>query len=274
MRGDGSVLVSAGTEATFPSCEVWLDPSPRPGFQQMAIDTALLERARQGGGAVLRLYRWFPHCLSFGRHEPALRRYDRALIEERELDVVRRPTGGRAVWHADELTYSLTGPSALLGSLRQVYTAVHQLLADALAQVGVPATLAARPASPAGLDQGACFSSAAGGEVVAAGRKLVGSAQVRREGAVLQHGSVLLSGRQDIVAEVTRGKAPPRGDGSVSELVGGPVSFERMARAIVGAIGEARMVRAIERFADGEAVMLEAEPYAARFRDPAWTWLR
>src|SRR4029434_4665896 len=79
---------------------LWVDESPRPGWQNRAIAQTLLDLASQAGFAVLRLYRWEPFCLSFGRHEPALRRYGRASIEARGIDTVRRPTGGRAVWHA------------------------------------------------------------------------------------------------------------------------------------------------------------------------------
>ena len=82
------------------SGEKWclLIDEARPGWENMAIDSALLDLVDRSGGAFLRLYRWEPHCLSFGRHEPASRRYDRARIAELGLDCVRRPTGGRAVW--------------------------------------------------------------------------------------------------------------------------------------------------------------------------------
>ena len=100
-----------------PPFRIWLDLDGRPGWQNMAIDHALLDRGA-GGERWLRLYRWSPGCLSFGRHEPALRRYDRGRIESLSLDTVRRPTGGRAVWHAEELTYAVAAPSEALGALR------------------------------------------------------------------------------------------------------------------------------------------------------------
>ncbi|MFN2326957.1 MAG: biotin/lipoate A/B protein ligase family protein, partial [Gemmatimonadales bacterium] len=91
---------------------LWRDETPRPGWANMAIDRALLDLAAGEGAVVMRLYRWHPHCLSFGRHEPALRRYDRERIAALGLDTVRRPTGGRAVWHARELTYAVAAPEA------------------------------------------------------------------------------------------------------------------------------------------------------------------
>src|SRR5512134_3612466 len=80
-----------------------VDPAGRPGAENMALDQALLDQAERAGEGFLRLYRWEPFCLSFGRHEPALKRYDRAAVTRRGLDTVRRPTGGRAVWHAREV---------------------------------------------------------------------------------------------------------------------------------------------------------------------------
>ena len=150
---------------------------------------------------MLRVYRWEPFCLSFGRHEPALRRYGRDNVMARGIDVVRRPTGGRAVWHARELTYSVAQPDAGI-SLRESYRAIHGMLADAVRRLGAPALLAADPPRVAGVGAGACFAQPVGGEVVVAGRKVVGSAQLRENGALLQHGSMLLSDDQALVREL------------------------------------------------------------------------
>ena len=85
---------------------LWQDLTPRDGAHNMAIDLALLQRAARDRECWLRLYTWRPYCLSFGRNEPAERRYNRVKIRQAGLAVVRRPTGGRAVWHARELTYA------------------------------------------------------------------------------------------------------------------------------------------------------------------------
>ena len=125
------------------------------------------------------------------------------------LDTVRRPTGGRAVWHGAELTYAVAAPEAAMGSLREAYHRIHHTIAVALRSLGAPVHLApARRAVP--VDAGACFAAAAGGEVVVDTGKVVGSAQLRSEGALLQHGSVLLHDDQSRVGEVTIGdRAPP-----------------------------------------------------------------
>src|SRR5439155_1096456 len=108
-----------------PEWESQLDVEGRPGSDNMAMDDALLDEADASGRAFLRLYRWSPPCLSFGRHEPAASRYDRAAIARLGLDVVRRPTGGRAVWHEHEVTYAVAAPVAVFRSLRDTYRAIH-----------------------------------------------------------------------------------------------------------------------------------------------------
>jgi lipoate-protein ligase A len=232
----------------------------------MALDQTLLDRAEQTGEGFLRLYRWAPFCLSFGRHEPALRRYDRERIEALGLDVVRRPTGGRAVWHARELTYAVAAPSGWFGSLAESYCAIHRLLADGLRRLGIEATLAPG-GHTAGVGSGACFASPAGGELLVRGRKLVGSAQLRQGTAFLQHGSILLEDDQATVARVTLGKAPASEDITLTAALGRPVGFTEVAEAL----GDAFAVgTALSRCQSGTVDQAHLE----RFQDPAWTWRR
>src|SRR3989454_12375690 len=189
------------------------DPGGRPGAVNMAIDAALLTEAARTGRALLRLYRFDPPCLSLGRNEPAAARYDRAAIARRRLDVVRRPTGGRAVWHEHEVTYAVAAPLATFGGLRHAYRSIHTRLAAALRGLGADATLAPDPPRPPGSPLGtvrppdrstACFATSVGGEVLVEGCKLVGSAQLREGGAFLQHGSILLAGSQEVITAVGR----------------------------------------------------------------------
>ena len=250
-----------------------IDP-PQEGACNMALDQALLEAAERGGPAVLRLYSWRPATLSFGRNEPALRRYDRAAIEREGLAVVRRPTGGRAVWHDDEVTYAVAAPSDSFGSLREAYRRIHALLAEALASLGAAVALAAdRPA--VGVGAGACFASAAGGEVMAArGGKVVGSAQVRGDGAFLQHGSIILSGAQERVAAVTVGAAgPPSVVGLASLLAPGRATREEVVRSVVET-AHRRWQVPLEPAALPEDIRAAAAALLPRYRDPDWTWRR
>lgn len=242
-----------------------VEPDGRHGPDHMAVDDALLRAAREGV-AFFRCYRWEPPCLSFGRNEPARTRYDAAAITARGLATVRRPTGGRAVWHDAEVTYAVAGPVSLFGSLPETYRAIHAVLADGLRTLGVPVALA--PSSPTpGPGAGACFASPAGGEVTVGGRKLVGSAQVRERGAFLQHGSILLEDGQDVVAGVTRGAAPAAAATSLGEVLGRDVTFAEVTEAIVAA---ARRAWPGSWTAAAPPAILPG----TRFADPDWTWRR
>lgn len=235
----------------------------------MAIDQALLDDVdRRGDMAYLRLYRWNPPCLSFGRNEPALTRYDRQAIERLGVDVVRRPTGGRAVWHDDEVTYAVAAPVAAFGRLRDSYREIHRRLARALRRLGAEPVLAPKSWRAGTLSAGACFAHPAGGEVLIRGRKVVGSAQVRQGDAFLQHGSVLLGGSQDLVAQVSRQRAAPARAGSLSGALGRRVTFEEVASAITRS-----WLVEDEAWGSEEVNAIRHSPLAA-FSDPVWTWRR
>jgi lipoyl(octanoyl) transferase len=239
----------------------------------MAIDLTLLDRAERLGESWLRLYRWQPHCLSFGRHEPAARRYDVERIQALELDTVRRPTGGRAVWHGRELTYAVAAPASRFGSLQAAYLELHTMLGDALTELGADACLAPqRRAAP--VDAGACFSQPVGGEVMVAGKKVVGSAQLRRGAALLQHGSILLEDDQGMVLGLTIGSAGSETLASpLAMLLDRPIGTLEVARAIARAAA-ARWAGTWERLSHPTAILDAATRYFPQFQSPAWTWAR
>jgi lipoate-protein ligase A len=185
--------------------------------------------------------------------------------------VVRRPTGGRAVWHEEELTYAVAAPAALFGDLPLAYRRIHEMLAEAVALLGVAPTLAGRPMVPTGLDAGACFAVPAGGEVLVGGRKVVGSAQVRQGKVLLQHGSLLLGGSQRTVGLVSAGPAPPEGETSLSTALGREVSFEEAASAVAAAAGTPEPLD-FER--DVPAILDAAAAHELQFGSEEWTWRR
>jgi lipoate-protein ligase A len=249
---------------------LWID-HPRPGFLNMAIDETLLRMAETTGAGFLRLYGWAPACLSFGRHEPALRRYDRDRIVSRHLDVVRRPTGGRAVWHNLDLTYAVAAPSDVFGPLATTHLAIHRTLAEAVEGLGVTASLA--PARrPPPVDAGACFATAAGGEVTVANHKVVGSAQLRTRTAFLQHGSILLEGDQRLVSDVAMGPSAPGSAPTLRELVGRPVGFEEMAERVASAARS--WAGTWNWIARGDSIVEQAAALADTYRSARWTWCR
>jgi lipoate-protein ligase A len=183
-----------------------VEPEGRCGAENMAIDEALLRDADRSGEAFLRLYRWDPPCLSLGRNDPT--------PEPPGIATVRRPTGGRAVWHEHEVTYAVAAPIAIFGRLRDAYRTIHERLAAALQSLGVDARVAEdRPIGRLSDRPTSCFATTAGGEILVCDRKVVGSAQARRGRAFLQHGSILLDGA----------------------ALGRVVSFEEVADAIVAA---------------------------------------
>jgi lipoate-protein ligase A len=166
--------------------------APRDGAANMARDEALLGASLRGGRPALRLYSWSRPTLSLGMHQPASD-VDRSACKRAGVDLVRRPTGGGAVLHDRELTYAVVGRLGEDGLPRSV-VGVYELIAGAivrgLARLSVEAAAwSGRRGGPGGPD---CFSGASEREIVVSNRKLVGSAQVRRRGAVLQHGSLLL----------------------------------------------------------------------------------
>ncbi len=246
-----------------------LDSVPRDGAHQMATDLALMHRATAERSIFLRLYRWEPHCLSFGAHEPALRRYDRHAISRLGIDPVRRPTGGRAVWHARELTYAVAAADGAFGTLRHADLRIHEALARGVAALGARPTLAA-PGATASLSSGACFATATGGEVLVEGVKVIGSAQLRSGGGMLQHGSLLLEDDQRLVQQLSGGA--PDGGAPLSRLLGRVISWEEAAAAV--AEHAAPHLADAWILADAPPAGLDISAELARFRDPLWTWRR
>jgi lipoate-protein ligase A len=258
-----SPLIDAATTCW----ELLVEPAGRSGAENMALDLTLLAEAGRSGRAFLRLYRFDPPCLSFGRHEPARARYDRAAIARLGVDVVRRPTGGRAVWHEHEVTYAVAAPIDRFASLRGAYREIHARLAAALRRLGADPTLAPdhpRPPATTRDHPTSCFATPVGGEVLVAGRKLVGSAQLQDGKAFLQHGSILLGGSQEIVRVVSRPSAGIGRETTVAAVLGRPVSFDEVAAAVVAAWDGGTMA-ALDR---------PRPPATAPFSDPSWTWRR
>lgn len=177
---------------------------PTSGAANMARDEAILQ-AVTGGVSLptLRLYAWSPACLSLGYGQRA-RDVDFARLTERGWDIVRRPTGGRAILHTNELTYSVAlradDPLAE-GGIIESYRRISMALAAALEMLGVG--IEANPKGEAESGSGAvCFDSTNHYEITVNGRKLVGSAQARRGGGVLQHGSLPLTGDISRICDV------------------------------------------------------------------------
>jgi len=170
------------------------------------------------------------------------------------------------VWHEHELTYAVAAPIAAFGSLRQAYRAIHQRLLTALRLLGADVALAPdRPTARPPVPPSACFSQPVGGEVLLRTRKLVGSAQMRRGGAFLQHGSILLDGSQDVIATVTREPQAASAATTLSEELGRRITWEEVADAIVATW---------DTGVTSPNLHQPPPTSIAWFSDPAWTWRR
>ncbi len=164
----------------------------------MAVDEALLESVGTGGSLpTLRFYSWTPACLSLGYAQP-ITEIDRLTLEAQSWDLVRRPTGGRAILHMDELTYAIVAPSdhpALRGGVLESYRRLSLGLIAGVQRLGlVVDPPRADPPSAGGGDNPVCFEIPSAYEITVGGKKLLGSAQLRRKDGILQHGSLPLSG--------------------------------------------------------------------------------
>jgi lipoate-protein ligase A len=246
---------------------------PAPGVENMAIDEALVARARTTGECVLRIYGWARPTLSFGRNQTALGRYDAGRLEQQALDVVRRPTGGRAVLHDREVTYSVTAPVCDAGALRESYQRINRLLIDALRTLGVDVEVAEQTRAPKP-DLTPCFELPSPGELTAGGRKLAGSAQWREHGALLQHGSILVDGDQALVSELLRDPTPPpRAPATLRVLLGRSPAVAEVGAALFDAVRRNEDAAADPLTRDPTLVAGAAE-LRRRYEDMTWTWRR
>ncbi len=169
------------------------------GAWNMAVDEAILEAVgRRKVLPTLRLYAWDPPCLSLGFAQ-SVQDVDREALERYSWQLVRRPTGGRAILHTDELTYSVIAPldePRVAGGVLESYRRLAEALRNALERLGLPARAEKEYALPQGSSASGpvCFEVPSNYEITVNGKKLVGSAQARRKEGVLQHGSLPLSG--------------------------------------------------------------------------------
>ena len=216
----------------------YIDSGPASGAENMALDERLLDdMARRGGAPVLRFYSWDPPAVSLGRFQQEGTSVDRAACRARGIDVVRRVTGGRAVLHYRELTYSIVSPadSALfpkdvIGS----YRVIAEGLLAGLRLLGIPAEMATRAGNavrPDG-DHSACFATPSQYELVAGGRKIIGSAQRRLPNAFLQHGSILLEYDAEMEAAVIPGGGAAHAVTSLAHELGRPVALDEVKGSI------------------------------------------
>jgi lipoyl(octanoyl) transferase len=248
---------------------------PRTGAENMARDTALQARAARTGETVFSIYSWAAPTLSLGRNQPARGHYDLEKLRSAGVDVVRRPTGGRAILHHREITYSVTAPIDEAVSLRETYHRINRILSSGLSRLGVFVEAAARSDRAQVPSIRPCFETPAEGELVAEGAKLVGSAQWRDGGALLQHGSILVDDDQSALRifgnDVGSFETIPA-PATLHSLLGRAPDVREVATAMfdaVRALEDADATRLMETEIRGEA--MDRVPH---FLDENWTWRR
>lgn len=252
----------------------------------MALDHALA-LTLPGSTGVVRFYGWSRPTLSLGRHEPAVGVWDAVAAREAGVDVVRRPTGGRAVFHHREVTYSVTVPARALGGAREAYALIHRGLVLGLRSLGVPADLVTTQGRVLSPDAGPCFRDPAPGEIMVAGGKAVGSAQARLGGVLLQHGSVLLDGSQEESLALLRcagsqpsyterEKGASTGATTLTDSLGHTPPPDGVATALLR--GLAQVLPGLQKAEGGMEGVPEGEALArdllSRYESSEWTWRR
>jgi lipoyl(octanoyl) transferase len=273
---------------------------PDHGFWNMAVDEAILESAIAGKSlATLRLYAWEPACLSLGYAQPVAD-VDRLALEKRGFELVRRPTGGRAILHGDELTYSVIGTEndpRLGGGVLESYCNLSQALLEALHLLGIPAEALEKPFTPGPPTENlmlggspahkstaqnpVCFEVPSNYEITSGGKKLVGSAQARRKEGILQHGTLLLSGDLTRIVRVLKFRDEAARERASSRLVeraataeiaaGRIISWEEAAQAYIQAF--ARVLNLELEPAELSPVELARTDQLVieKYTHPAWT---
>lgn len=231
----------------------------------------------------LRLYAWTPSCISIGNAQPLVQ-IDLDRLRESGWEIVRRPTGGRAILHDDELTYSVTAAldeTAFQGGVIPSYRFISAGLINALERIGLQVVVQPEIAlTPRQRSQPICFELPSSYEITVQGKKLVGSAQLRRGGGILQHGSLPLSGDIGRISQVLvfdneedreqsmlglRKRAT-----TVEWLLGHKLSWSQAAEIMQKGFSEALGIQFVHE--DPTALELEraAELLAERYDEGAW----
>ena len=271
---------------------------PSTGAWNMAVDESILEHIHRGEAQpTLRLYAWDPPCLSLGRAQ-SFTDVDMERVKANGWEVVRRATGGRAILHTDELTYSVTGSAeepVLAGGILESYNRLAQALMFAMRELGLPVEMKeevghASSMTPQNQSSHAksvtdvnpvCFEVPSTYEITVNGKKLIGSAQARKQEGVLQHGSLPLIGdltricqalvfKDEAAREVAAQRLLTRAT-TVQSVIGVETDWETAAQAFVHGF-EAQLGIHFQR---GEMSRSESERaeelVKEKYAHPSWT---
>lgn len=277
LSGGGATMDATMTR--YPRSTWRLIRSPASdGPSQMAVDEAIQQAVAKGAvPPTLRLYAWDPPCLSLGRNQPVTE-VDREALRAAGYDLVRRPTGGRAILHTDELTYSVSVPLSdprVRGGVLVSCEELSQGLNRALEILGVDDAAVHRREGRPSTPEPVCFEATGAFEIVFDGRKLIGSAQMRRRGALLQHGTLPLCGD---IARVSPFLIPPadpnrirRRATTLEAAAGRAVSWQKAAQAVADGFAQALNLHLEPGGLSTEEHSAAADLAREKYRSAEWT---
>lgn len=260
---------------------------PLDGATNMAIDEAILHALAEGRGApTLRLFQWQPPCLSLGYNQH-WHEVNETACTRLGYTWTRRPTGGKAILHTDEATYSLIIPQSdprIQGGVVESYRILSFGLLNALARLGIEARQATPEPAAANNNRHrgpVCFDTPSRYEITWQGKKLIGSAQLRRKQIVLQHGSLPIHGNLNRILQVLalspeeqaeQAALLPKRATTLEQVLGRVLSFDTVAAALINGFAEELNLNLVEqpltRREEELASRLRAEQYANH------NWLR
>ncbi|MGB9660843.1 MAG: lipoate--protein ligase family protein [Moorellaceae bacterium] len=265
--------------------EIWrlVDTGVADGATNMAIDEAILHQHRTGRvPPTLRFYCWKPPTISLGYAQSVEKEIDLSTLRERGLGLVRRLTGGRAVLHDREVTYSLVvreDQPLVEGGVLPSYLRIARVLARGLKALGAEVELATGKKHAGEHSSAACFDAPSWYEITVEGRKLIGSAQTRKGGAVLQHGSIVFKQNIEDLFAVLKFSSPERRQKlkerfsqqacGLEEVLGRPVPPAEVKEAIIKAFAEIYNIRLVPDELTPEERIL-AEELRVKYASEEW----
>ncbi len=262
-----------------------LHTAPSNGAWNMAVDESILEHIQRGESQpTLRLYSWKPACLSLG-HAQSFLDVDMERLKSRGWEVVRRLTGGRAILHTDELTYSVTGGTeepVLAGGILESYNHLAQALIFAMRELGLPVEMKEQADQPAAKNLNpVCFETPSTYEITVNGKKLIGSAQARKKEGVLQHGSLPLTGdltricqalifKDEAAREVAAQRLLARAT-TIQSVIGVETDWETAAQSLVRGFESQLAIQFQNGVLSPSEEKRAAELVEQKYANPAWT---
>jgi len=251
----------------------------------MAIDEALLESVTsKNSSSILRLYSWIPYCLSLGLSQPVSDANETSL-RKNGWDLVRRPTGGRAILHADELTYSITAPlddPNVHGGVIESYRHFSTCLIKALNFLGVQADAKLKEAADRAVKNNpVCFQYPSDYEITVGGKKIIGSAQARKKNGLLQHGSLPIYGNiariiDGLFFETENSRSIARSNlleraTTLAEISGHRFSWGEVTNAIISGFEEGLAVKFKPSELTNHEITRAEQLVQEKYGNPSWT---